>query len=86
VNSRPEAAIPAWSVFPAVLVLSDACPCPFIAIEGIQNHLGFEAAGSKSIPDWTRDGVVSRSPSWYQRAAARLPVALATPEELTRML
>src|SRR5262249_5297435 len=56
------------------------------AIDGIQNQRGLDTAVSKSVPDWSRDGVVPRLPSWYQRAAERVPLAPAVPEESTRML
>ncbi len=36
VNSRPEEATSACRPTPATLMLIEACPCPFIAIEGIQ--------------------------------------------------
>ena len=35
-TSRPEEATCANCPGPAVLMLMDACPCPFIAIDGIQ--------------------------------------------------
>src|SRR5437868_6465016 len=62
------------------------CPWPLIATEGMKYDFGLLAAGSKRVPDWTREGEVVRLPNWYQRAASRPPPLLAVPEVLTWML
>src|SRR5262252_6098716 len=61
-------------------------PWPEAATLGIQKPRGFEFVESKSVPDWTRAGVVVRLPISYQRAPFRPPLELATPELLTWML
>ena len=63
---------------PAVLMLSEACPWPFIAIEGIQKKRGLEPAVSNSVPDWVRVGGRVQVPDLVP--ARGVPVAAAAPD------
>src|SRR6185503_11347046 len=54
VASRPDEAISGERPTPAVLMLSEACPWPLMAIDGIQKKRGLEATVSNSVPDWIR--------------------------------
>ena len=52
-----QEATPAERPDPAVLVLSEAWPCPFTAIDGMKKNAGFDGAVSNTVPDWVRAGV-----------------------------